>query len=198
MNLQALRIEAGWLVEYNQLYEADPIEGNEDYFEGSSLLMVKNTARLKLIDVQWRPERDLNGSYQVQVLNFQENFNSHKNAFDIDPNWEEPYLYFTTKSRLELVSKLEELMRTLPVHADPRILDKRGIVSEPSETYRLELLNKGISEQLVQVILEEGNSQVQLLLLDDKSLSKETLKEFSTHGRNKKVRNKAIQRLTQF
>jgi hypothetical protein len=63
MNLQPLRIEAGWQVTYNQLYEVDPTVGNEHYFEGSSLLMLKNKARLKLIDVQWRPERDLNGEY---------------------------------------------------------------------------------------------------------------------------------------
>ena len=61
MNLQPLRIDAGWLVSYNQLYEVDPTSGFEPYFDGSSLLILRNNARLKLIDVQWRPEQDLNG-----------------------------------------------------------------------------------------------------------------------------------------
>ncbi|WP_372938281.1 hypothetical protein [Seonamhaeicola sp.] len=137
MNLQPLRIAAGWQVDYNQLYEVDPISGYEHYFEGSSLLMLRNNARLKLIDVQWRPERDLNGEFQVNVLNFVENFNSKTNKFDIKPNWEHPFLSFTTKSRLKLVEKLEELMQTLPVYKDPRITKKRGVVDELSETYRL-------------------------------------------------------------
>lgn len=52
MKLQSLRIEAGWKVKYNQLYEVDPILGFEDYFDGSSLLMLEDTRRLKLIDVE--------------------------------------------------------------------------------------------------------------------------------------------------
>ena len=35
MNLQPLRIEAGWQVDYNQLYEVDAVKGFEHYFEGS-------------------------------------------------------------------------------------------------------------------------------------------------------------------
>ncbi|MEZ5003315.1 MAG: hypothetical protein R2730_09815 [Chitinophagales bacterium] len=76
MKFQPLRIEAGWLVSYHQLYEIDPIKGNENYFEGSSLLMLQNNDRLKIIDVEWRPERDLNGAYQMTVVNFVENFNA--------------------------------------------------------------------------------------------------------------------------
>ncbi len=43
MKLQPLRIEADWEVSYNLLYEVDPFKGNETYFEGSSLLILKNT-----------------------------------------------------------------------------------------------------------------------------------------------------------
>ena len=114
MNLQPLRIEAGWQVDYNQLYEVDAVEGFEHYFEGSSLLMLKNRCRLRLIDVEWRPERDLNGAYHIRVLNFVEIFNPKRNEFDCNPDWENQHLDLIIKSRLELVNKLEELMRTLP------------------------------------------------------------------------------------
>lgn len=116
MNLQPLRIEAGWLVSYNQFYQVDPTSGNEHYFEGSSLLMLENNARLKLIDVQWRPELNLNGEYQLKVLNYVEAFNPKTKIYQNDPDWERPFLSYTTKSRTELVGKLEELMRVLPAY----------------------------------------------------------------------------------
>ncbi|APY10084.1 hypothetical protein BWZ22_02015 [Seonamhaeicola sp. S2-3] len=60
MNLQPLRIAAGWQVDDSQLYEVDPTFGYEHYFEGSSLLMLRNNARLKLIDVQCKLPQKLN------------------------------------------------------------------------------------------------------------------------------------------
>ncbi|MDF0708486.1 hypothetical protein [Flagellimonas okinawensis] len=195
MNLQPLRIEAGWTVKYNQLYEIEPVVGFEDYFDGSSLLMLENYSRLKLIDVEWRPERDLNGEYEVQVVNFIENFNPKNNEFDIVPDWEDPFLTFTTKSRVKLVEKLEELMRVLPVHKDPRITSKRGIVSEPSETYRLKLQDSGISNELVENILTNGNAEIQNLLLDHRDITRKIIERFAINGLNKKVKNKANQKL---
>lgn len=195
MTLQPLRIEAGWQVIYNQLYEVDPIAGNEHNFEGSSLLMLKDTGRLKLIDVQWRPERDLKGEYQMEVVNFVENFNPKTNEFEIDPNWEETFLTYSTKSRIELVKKLEKLMRTLPIYEDPRITSKRGVISEPSESYRLELQHSGITSELVKNILENGNAKIQNLLLDHKDIRREIISEFYENGITKKVKNKAKQKL---
>lgn len=195
MKLQALRIEAGWRVKYNQFYELDPQEGWEDYFEGSSLLMLENSARLKLIDVEWRPERDINGAYRLQVLNFRENFRPQTNQLEIDPDWEKPFLCYATRSRMELVEKLEDLMRSLPAGEDPRILSARGVVSQPSESFRLELAEKGPSLALLERILTEGNAQIQILLLDHKELSRAMVLELYERGVTKKVRNKAQQKL---
>lgn len=195
MNLQPLRIEAGWLVKYNQLYEVDPVTGFEDYFEGSSLLMLVNISRLKIIDVEWRPERDLNGKYKLVVLNFVENFNPKANEFDSNPDWENPYLIFSTASRLELVKKLEELMRTLPAHEDQRITVKRGLISEPSESYRLKLKEGGVTNELVKSILENGNAKIQNILLNHKDITREIVMEFYKNGITQKVRNKAKQHL---
>ena len=195
MNHQPLRIEAGWLVKYNQFYEVDPIVGFEDYFDGSSLLMLVNHSRLKFIDVEWRPEKDLHGEYQIQVLNFIENFNQKNNQFDIEPNWENPFLTFTTKSRLELVEKLEELMRTLPIFQEQRITSKRGVISQPSESYRLELQETGITKALVKNILANGNAKIQNLLLDHTDITREIILELYENGITKKVQNKAKHKL---
>ncbi|MCH3884076.1 hypothetical protein [Tenacibaculum aquimarinum] len=195
MNLQPLRIEASWLVSYNQLYEVDPLAGYESYFEGSSLLILHNNTRLKLIDVQWRPEKDLNGEYQVQVLNFVENFNSKTNNFDIQPNWENPFLTFATKSRLTLVDKLEELLKTLPVFEDPRMTEKRGVIDEISESYRLKLIENGISLGLIEKILEKGSAKIQNHTLDHNEITKEIILKFAKNGITKKVKNKANQKL---
>tara|TARA_R110002072_G_scaffold299888_2_gene476037 strand:+ start:3246 stop:3854 length:609 start_codon:yes stop_codon:yes gene_type:complete len=195
MNLQPLSIEAGWLVKYNQFYEVDPIVGFEDYFDGSSLLILENTRRLKIIDVEWRPERELYGEYKVIVLNFVENYNFKSNEFDNNPNWENPFLTFTTKSRLELVEKLEELMRTLPIYQEQRITSKRGVISEPSESYRLELQETGITNELVKSILANGNTKIQNLLLDHKDITREIILELYENGITKRVKNKAKQKL---
>jgi len=195
MKLQPLRIEASWLVSYNQLYEVDPTPGHEHYFEGSSLLMLKNNTRLNLINVEWRPELDLNGEYQIQVLNFVEKFNPKTNAFDADPNWDNPFLTFTTKSRLQLVDKLEELMRTLPAYQDPRMTKIRGVVDEVSESYRLSLEENGISVELVKKILEHGNDNIQRHTLNSNEITKEIIMMFSEHGITKKVKNIANQKL---
>ena len=195
MNLQPLRIESNWQVLYNQLYEVDPISGNEPYFDGSSLLILQNNIRLKLIDVQWRPEKSLNGKYQVQVLNYVENFNSKTNEFYSEPNWEHPFLFFATKSRLELVEKLDELMRTLPVYEDPRITKKRGVVDTISESYRLNLKENGISVRLVKNILENGSAEIQNHILENNNITREVILKFSENGITKKVKNKANQKL---
>ena len=195
MKLQPLRIEASWEITYNQLYEVDPILGYEDYFDGSSLLILKNNSRLKLIDVQWRPMRDINGAYQVEVLNFTEHFNAATNQFKDKPDWENPFLIFSTKSRLELVEKLEELMRTLPVYQDPRMTLKRGVVDDLSEAYRLELKENGISLELVKNILENGSFKVQIYVLNHEDLTREILLEFVKNGITKKVKNIARTKL---
>ncbi|WP_203292471.1 hypothetical protein [Luteirhabdus pelagi] len=195
MKLQPLRIEAGWRVKYNQFYEVDPVAGFEDYFDGSSLLMLENASRLKLIDVDWKPEGDLNGHYVVKVLNFLENFDQHTYTFDINPDWENPFLTHTVKSRLSLVSKLESLMQTLPIYEDPRMILKRGVVDELSESYRLALADNGISETLVKNILGNGGVNIQIHLLNHKDITRNILLQFAENGTTKKVRNVVNQKL---
>jgi hypothetical protein len=195
MKLQPLRISTGWKVSYNQFYEIDPLKGFENYFDASSLLVLKHHTLLKLIDVSWRPERELNGEYKVEVLNFQENFISRTNELDIHPNWEHPYLTFSTKSRLELVAKLEELMVQLPIYRDTRILKNRGVLDYPSETYRIQLEEKGLTKDILNQIINDGNSKIQNLVIDHKNINRDILLLFSKNGMSKKLINKANQKL---
>lgn len=194
-NLQPLRIEAGWKVSYNQFYEVDPIAGNEHYFEGSSLLTLINSRRLKFIDVDWRPELDLNGEFHLQALNYVENHNPKADKFDIDADWNNPFFTFATKSRLELVEKLEELMLTLPVFEDPRMTIKRGVIDEPSESYRIDLMENGLSSDLINKVLEKGSDQVQIHLLDHTDVTRDIIMMFAENGVNKKVKNIANTKL---
>jgi hypothetical protein len=81
-------------------------------------------------------------------------------------------------------------MGTLPIYEDPRITSKRGAVSEPSESYRLELETIGISTELVKNILENGNANIQNLLLDHKDITRKIISEFQENGITKKVKTK--------
>lgn len=67
--LQPLRVPAGWRVGWNTLFELDQTEENfrQGFFGGSSLFSAVNeTLRLRL-DLEWRPEDDPAGEYQLTV-----------------------------------------------------------------------------------------------------------------------------------
>lgn len=85
-------------------------------------------------------------------------------------------------------------MRTLPIYKDPRLTVKRGLVDEPSESYRLELLENGLSPELVRQILEHGGPSIQSLVLDHQGVTQEIIQQFVENGITKKVRNKAQQK----
>lgn len=195
IKLQPLRISAGWTITYNTFYEVEPVEGKEVFFDGLSLLMLNNDSIRKIIDLEWRPERDINGSYILRVINYIEHYNSKKTEYEKIPDWENLHMTFSSKSRLEMVSKLEELMPCLPVTQDERILEKRGMVSQPSESFRLELLENGLTSELISKVIDKGNSKIQTLLLDHPDINREILQLFLEKGKNKRIRNKASQKL---
>ncbi len=195
MELQPLRIPAGWHVAWNQLYEVDPGEGYENYFEGSSLLMIDNSRLLRFIDICWRPEYDLNGEFKLVVINYLENYNSESGGYDKDGDWDKPYLEYSTNNRIELVQKLESLLQTLPPFKDPRILKSRGVVDEPSESYRLRLEDEGLSYKLFNEILNHDNGKIQDKIIDHPDVTKEILSLLVEKGRSKGVRKKSKQKL---
>ena len=195
IELQPLRVYGGWTIDWNTFYEVDPVEGRERFFMGSSLLLLTNLHRKKIIDLEWRPEMDLNGHFILIVSSYVEVFNERTLEFDKEFVEDNTIPSYKTRSREEVVDKLDELMRILPTTPDPRILKKRGVISEPSESFRLELLENGLSEPLISKILNEGNSRIQNILLDHKDINREIVELFFEKGTNKKVKNKATQKL---
>ncbi|WP_370477066.1 hypothetical protein [Tamlana flava] len=193
--LQPLRVPEGWQIKYNQLYEVDPVAGNEQYFDSPTLLHLKHHDLKRLIDVSWKPERDLDGSYELLVLNFIEDFNEHTNEMDNSVDWCQPYATYSFKTRKELVETLEQLLVQLPAFEDPRILKKRGVVDEPSETYRIQLLEHAITDNLVKNVVTHGNTRIQNMLLDHKDMSLELLSFVLENTQRKGVKNKAKQML---
>lgn len=195
MNLQPLKIPAGWLVDWNLLTETDPTENSIHEFTGSSLLLISSHTRLKAIDVSWRPEGDINGAYQLQVICLLPKFNSKTNTLDYEGIWENPELEFSTKNRLELVDKLNYLLFTLKPYTDTRILLKPGIVDEPNEAIRQELLANGLTEEILEKILASNHKKLQELLLDHEAVSYTEVEKLSQNGATKGVKNKAKQLL---
>lgn len=196
MNLQPLKIPAGWLVDWNLLTDTDPTEDTTHEFTGSSLLLISSPTRLKAIDVSWRPEGDINGAYQLQVICLLPRFNSKTNTLDYEGIWETPELEFKTKNRLELVDKLNNLLFYLKPYTDTRILLKPGVVDEPNEAIRQEFLSKGLTEKVVSKILDSNHKVLQNLMLDHEDISRPIVEKLVEIGVSKGVRNKAKQLLS--
>lgn len=195
MNLQPLEIPAGWTVDWNLLTETDPTENTIHEFTGSSLLLISSHTRLKAIDVSWQPEGDINGAYQLQVIYLLPKFNTKTNTLDYEGVWEAPELEFSTQNRLELVDKLNHLLFYLKPYTDTRILLQPGVVDEPNEVIRQELLTNDLTEELVEKIIASNHKKLQELLLDHKAVSYADVEKLSKEGATKGVKNKAKQLL---
>ena len=195
MNLQPLKIPSGWSVDWNLLTDTDPTEDTIHDFTGSSLLLISSHTRLKAIDVSWRPEGDINGAYQLQVVYLLPKFNIKTNTLDYEGVWEAPELEFSTKNRLELVDKLNHLLFYLKPYTDTRILLQPGVVDEPNEVIRQELLANDLTEELVKKIITSNHKKLQELLLDHKAVSYADVEKLSKEGATKGVKNKAKQLL---
>lgn len=194
MNLQPLKIPSGWSVEWNVLTETDPSEETIHEFTGSSLILLNSSTRLKAIDVSWRPEGDINGAYYLQVICLLPKFNVKTNTMEYDGLWETPEVEFTMKGRLELVDKINELLFYLKPYVDTRILLKPGIVDEPNECIRQELL-KDLTPHVAEKIITSNHRELQDLLLEHSAVSKIMVEELAQSGASKGIKNKAKQLL---
>lgn len=194
--IQPLRVYPDWQVLYNQFYIVDEItEENIDIVDSIYLLKLYSQQRNQFIAMWWRPETDVNGCYHIEVTHVLEVFNTKTNSFDLKFD-EEPHTFFESRNRLEIVEKLEEdFMWRLPVYEDPRILKNRGEISQPSESYRIELEKNGLTEEVLYNILTDGNRLIQDLTLDHQNITKEIINRFANETNFIKVKNKAVQKL---
>lgn len=194
MNLQPLKIPSGWNIEWNLLTETDPTKETIHEFTGN-LLLLNSQTRLKAIEVSWKPEADINGAYQLQVICLLPKFNSKTNEMEYEGLWETPELEFSTKSRLELVEKINELLFVLKPYQDKRILLQPGVVDLPNEAIRQELLTDGLTSEVVSKIIASNHKGLQNLVLDYKNISKSTIEKLVQHGASKGVKTRAKQLL---
>lgn len=193
---QPLRIYQGWEVTYNLFFEEQFTEENIHQYPGPTLLNLYSSSRNQFIDVSWYPEGDINGSYILQMFNTREIFNNKNNSIEIGYD-EEPHTEFESEIKDEIIEKLEDLMWFSKGNEDARILKNRGVVDEPSESYRLELERDGLTTTLLNKILIDGNRKIQDLTLDHKDITKEIIERFFKEGCSNKVKNKAAQMMKQ-
>lgn len=113
-NLQPLRITAGWHVEWNLFYEVDPSEKTMIYLDSSSLLHLYNERLMRAINLDFRPENDINGHFYLRVINLIKVENPKTKKIDFEGDWENLYFEFTSKNRLEIVKEIERLLIETP------------------------------------------------------------------------------------
>ena len=94
--LQPLRIPAGWTVKYNNFSEYDPQKDGAEYvFELVEDLLQLEHENL-LIDLGWYPDMDINGKYQLCLVDMTE-----ERPFDT------PLDIFESNSKQLILEKLE-------------------------------------------------------------------------------------------
>jgi hypothetical protein len=65
--LQPLRIPAGWRIDWNKLCPVELTPANKNYFMGSTHFSAVHESNRFWIDVEWRPELDLEGEWHLRV-----------------------------------------------------------------------------------------------------------------------------------
>ncbi len=104
--LQALRITSGWFIEWNLFYEVNPKEGFMHYLDSSSLLHLTNHQLMRSINLDFKPEVDVNAHYYLKVINLTKTVNK-KGQINYEGDWENPYFELITNNRLEVVHGIE-------------------------------------------------------------------------------------------
>ena len=151
--------------------------------------------RRRAIDLVWVSEDSLKGYYELTVINLTAIYNEATQEIDQDHGWENPYSTLKSKDRLEIVNEINRLMWYVPVLPEDRILQRPGVVDEPSESYRLRLKEHGPDTTLFEAIITDGKSEIQHMLIDHPDIQPTMLQKISELGTSKKVRKRAIERL---
>lgn len=125
IQLQELRIPAGWYIHLNKFYHIDPdpsieIENGPEgfgvfelFFE-VTLFTARHIARRKFIDLGWYPMWETDGQYILEAFSYQEWENTESGS-ETSHLSKELIFTFSTRVREELVEVLEKLMLALAV-----------------------------------------------------------------------------------
>ncbi|MBU3011438.1 hypothetical protein KO506_08490 [Polaribacter vadi] len=114
IELQPLRITGSWNVEWNLFYEVDPSKETMHYLDSSSLLHLNNYSLMRAINLDFRPENDINGYFYLRVINLTKNVNSRTHKISFDADWDNLYFELKSKSRIKIVKEIERLVREIP------------------------------------------------------------------------------------
>ncbi|MFY0673558.1 MAG: hypothetical protein JXQ87_09135 [Bacteroidia bacterium] len=112
--LQPLSIESGWYIEWNQFYEIDPSNDAMHYFDSSSLLHLNNEHAHKALNLEWRPEADLEGEFILRFLQLkpQSESNDKRKNVRLVGDWDNPLYEIRGRNRLVIVDHIESLCRS--------------------------------------------------------------------------------------
>jgi hypothetical protein len=191
---QPLRISSDWKITLNCFFEIDPSTETMSYF-AENLLFLNSERRNRSIELQWKPEDDPTGEYVLKVINLYEEYSEVTKKVHQIGDFGKPHLSFRSKSRIEIVEKIEYLMFSLDEYKDERILKSRGVVDVKLEALRIEFLANGYSKNIANQLINSNNHILQNSLLDNKNIDKENIIYLSEYGVKKGIKNKAKQLL---
>lgn len=111
MRLEQLRVPAGWLIQWNTLYELEPGD-DEEGFGGSSLFSAVHEQNRFWIDVEWRPEFDPEGAYHLRVeyAPWERTERGRRKPSPLHFRDAEVVHRLETRSREELITELDALL----------------------------------------------------------------------------------------
>lgn len=113
--LQPLRIPSGWIVGFNEFFDVEPVF--EKYLDDQSwdfsedLLQLSNEYRKIIIDLGWYPSHDPAGQFRLMAVKW---FAEDEEP-EVDP-WRQPLKEFETRSKREVVQKIEEWLEEIGKH----------------------------------------------------------------------------------
>lgn len=194
---QQIRVHSGWKVIHNTFTKDVDQLTDEDlelqYRSSYDVIDFYSESRNLSISVDWI-YKDGKGYYLLEVFQVLEVFNPKTNSQDLQFQ-DEARTTFTSGNTKELIEKVEELLWFVDSYQDPRILKNRGEVDEPSESYRIALEKEGLTQELIDKILADGNKQIQYVILSHKDLSREVILRFLEESRFVKMQKRASELL---
>ena len=194
---QSLRIPTNWQVTYNA-FTSDVDQLTDQDLElqgvfGYDVIGFYSKWRNLSISVDW-VYKEGKGYYLLEVFQGLEVFNPKTNSQELQLE-DEPRETYAIVTTPELIEKLEERLGFAESYQDPRILKNRGEVDEPSESYRIALEKEGLTQELIDKILADGNKQIQHIALSHKDLNREIILRFLEKSNFPKMKKKATQLL---
>lgn len=116
IKLQPLRISTGWNISYNKFLEVEPNDLKEDndiwmHFT-QDILQIKYTFKKinLMIDLGWYPETEFNGTFRLEVIK--------------DKEWDNPLETFESRSKKEIVEKIEKIIDKISNNHEIYIAEK--------------------------------------------------------------------------